>query len=75
MPNGRMRYAVTKLMQDPGKMRTIPSKAGPVDAGPTVLTMKSPYRLILARVGEDIAAQRNLEPLIILPARLGRRSP
>ena len=34
-----------------GKMRTLPSVAGPVDAGPTVLTMKPVFEALFADVG------------------------
>ncbi|MDA8585506.1 phytoene desaturase family protein [Rhodobacteraceae bacterium] len=34
-----------------GKMRTLPTSAGPVDAGPTVLTMKSIFEALFADVG------------------------
>ena len=34
-----------------GKMRTVPSAAGPVDAGPTVLTMKHVFDDLFATTG------------------------
>lgn len=34
-----------------GKMRTVPSAAGPVDAGPTVLTLRSVFDELFASVG------------------------
>ncbi len=34
-----------------GKMRTVPSSAGPVDAGPTVLTMKPVFEALFAEAG------------------------
>lgn len=34
-----------------GKMRTMPSEAGPVDAGPTVLTMKPVFEALFAEAG------------------------
>lgn len=37
-----------------GKMRTVPSTAGPVDAGPTVLTMRWVFDDLFATVDEDI---------------------
>ncbi len=46
-----------------GKMRTFPSLAGPVDAGPTVLTMRGVFDDLFADVGEDIADHVTLEPL------------
>ncbi len=39
-----------------GKMRTVPSAAGPVDAGPTVLTMKPVFEGLFADVGESLSA-------------------
>ena len=46
-----------------GKMRTVPSKAGPVDAGPTVLTMRPVFEALFRDVGEDITAHLTLKPL------------
>lgn len=37
-----------------GKMRTVPSAAGPVDSGPTVFTMKRMFDRLFADVGEHI---------------------
>ena len=37
-----------------GKIRTLPSHAGPVDAGPTVLTMLPVFEDLFQAVGEDI---------------------
>lgn len=37
-----------------GKMRTIPSAAGPVDAGPTVLTMRPVFDELFADLGERL---------------------
>lgn len=37
-----------------GKMRTVPSAAGPVDAGPTVLTMRWIFEDLFAAVGETL---------------------
>ncbi|MFK7837158.1 MAG: 1-hydroxycarotenoid 3,4-desaturase CrtD [Sulfitobacter sp.] len=38
-----------------GKMRTVPSEAGPVDAGPTVLTMKHVFEQLFADTGSALA--------------------
>ncbi len=46
-----------------GKMRTVPSAAGPVDAGPTVLTLRPVFEALFADVGEDLARLLTLEPL------------
>ncbi len=37
-----------------GKMRTVPSAAGPVDAGPTVLTMRPVFDTLFADVGAKL---------------------
>ncbi len=37
-----------------GKMRTLPSAAGPVDAGPTVLTMRPVFEDLFAALGERL---------------------
>ncbi|MEM8554635.1 MAG: 1-hydroxycarotenoid 3,4-desaturase CrtD [Pseudomonadota bacterium] len=37
-----------------GKMRTLPSAAGPVDAGPTVMTMRHVFEGLFADVGERL---------------------
>lgn len=46
-----------------GKMRTVASAAGPVDAGPTVLTMRPVFEALFADVGEDLAKHLTLIPL------------
>ena len=38
-----------------GKMRSLPSEAGPIDAGPTVLTMRHVFDDLFAMAGEDLA--------------------
>nr|WP_309301319.1 1-hydroxycarotenoid 3,4-desaturase CrtD [Roseovarius sp. TE539] len=38
-----------------GKMRSLPSSAGPVDAGPTVLTLSSVFEELFASVGERLS--------------------
>ena len=49
-----------------GKMRTVPSKAGPIDAGPTVLTMRPVFEDLFHDVGEDLSEHLTLEPLTVL---------
>lgn len=49
-----------------GKMRTMPSLAGPVDAGPTVLTLRPVFEELFAAVGEDLSAHLTLTRLTIL---------
>ena len=46
-----------------GKMRTVASPAGPVDAGPTVLTMLPVFEALFADLGEDLHAYIGLTPL------------
>jgi hypothetical protein len=38
-----------------GKMRCLPSPAGPVDAGPTVLTLRGVFDDLFASVGERLS--------------------
>lgn len=38
-----------------GKMRTLPSAAGPVDAGPTVMTMRPVFEALFAACGASLA--------------------
>lgn len=47
-------YGVTLLERHPhlgGKIRTLPSDAGPIDAGPTVLTMRAVFDDLFAQLG------------------------
>ena len=46
-----------------GKMRTVASPAGPVDAGPTVLTMRPVFHALFADVGENLSEHVTLQPL------------
>ncbi len=46
-----------------GKMRTVPSQAGPVDAGPTVLTMRPVFEALFADIGETLDDHLTLKPL------------
>ncbi len=51
-------FRVTVLDRQPGpggKMRTVPTDAGPVDAGPTVFSMRSVFDALFHDVGEDLA--------------------
>ena len=62
-------YAVRVLEAHPapgGKMRTLPSAAGPVDAGPTVLTMRHIFDDLFAAAGTRLDDHVTLErePLI-----------
>ena len=49
-----------------GKMRTVESSAGPVDAGPTVLTMRGVLEELFASAGERLADHVTLHPEPIL---------
>ncbi|MDJ0628144.1 MAG: phytoene desaturase family protein [Rhodobacter sp.] len=49
-----------------GKMRTVDSAAGPVDAGPTVLTMRHVFDRLFADVGDALAAHVTLVPEPVL---------
>ena len=49
-----------------GKMRTFPSVAGQVDAGPTVLTMRPVFEALFAAAGERLEDHLTLTPLPIL---------
>jgi 1-hydroxycarotenoid 3,4-desaturase len=41
---------VDRLGAPGGKLRTVPSAAGPVDAGPTVLTLRPVFEALFAHV-------------------------
>ncbi|MEL6607311.1 MAG: 1-hydroxycarotenoid 3,4-desaturase CrtD [Pseudomonadota bacterium] len=45
-----------------GKMRTVGSPVGPVDAGPTVLTMKPVFEALFAAAGEALDDHVTLDP-------------
>ncbi|MGR3698023.1 MAG: phytoene desaturase family protein, partial [Roseovarius sp.] len=49
-----------------GKMRALPSDAGPVDAGPTVLTMRGVFDTLFASVGARLEDHVELVPQTIL---------
>ncbi|MBC7179345.1 MAG: FAD-dependent oxidoreductase, partial [Roseovarius sp.] len=49
-----------------GKMRAFPSDAGPVDAGPTVLTMRGVFDALFASVGTRLEDHIDLVPQDIL---------
>jgi 1-hydroxycarotenoid 3,4-desaturase len=49
-----------------GKMRTLPSAAGPVDAGPTVLTLRQVFDDLFALAGERLEDHLTLLPQQIL---------
>lgn len=49
-----------------GKLRTLPSVAGPVDAGPTVLTLRSRLDVLFQSIGERLSEHLDLvnEPVL-----------
>jgi 1-hydroxycarotenoid 3,4-desaturase len=49
-----------------GKMRTLPSSAGPVDTGPTVLTMRPVFEALFSDVGAVLSDHVTLDPLPVL---------
>lgn len=61
------RVTVLEAQDGPGgKMRTLPSDAGPVDAGPTVLTMRQVFDDLFADVGLSLDDHVTLEPETVL---------
>lgn len=63
----KIKVSVFERHRDPGgKMRQLPTCAGPVDAGPTVLTMKPVFDALFAEVGlrlEDVVTFQKQELL------------
>ena len=57
---------VDAAAQPGGKMRTVPSVAGPVDAGPTVLTMRHVFDDLFALAGERLDDHLTLLPQPLL---------
>lgn len=49
-----------------GKMRTLPSAAGPVDAGPTVLTLRDVFDDLFAAAGARLDERLTLDPLPVI---------
>ncbi|SIS56046.1 1-hydroxycarotenoid 3,4-desaturase CrtD [Phaeovulum vinaykumarii] len=49
-----------------GRMRTLPSEAGPVDAGPTVLTLRDVFDGLFSLVGERLEDHLRLIPQKVL---------
>jgi len=49
-----------------GKMRALPSDAGPVDAGPTVLTLRDVFDDLFAAAGARLEDRLTLDPLPVL---------
>jgi 1-hydroxycarotenoid 3,4-desaturase len=57
---------VDRLGAPGGKLRTVPSAAGPVDAGPTVLTLRPVFEALFAHVGACLADDLELVPEPVL---------
>jgi 1-hydroxycarotenoid 3,4-desaturase len=58
---------VVEAAESPGgKMRVLPTARGPVDAGPTVLTMRGVFEELFACAGESLSDHVSLAPLSIL---------
>jgi len=49
-----------------GKLRSLPSPAGPIDAGPTVFTMRWVFEELLEAAGTSVAAELELVPAELL---------
>jgi len=61
------RVTVVEAASGPGgKMRTCPSAAGPVDAGPTVLTMRPVFEALFSDVGQRLEDHLTLIPQTVL---------
>lgn len=58
-----------------GKMRAVETAAGPVDAGPTVFSMKWVFEGLFASVGESLDAELPLEPMEVLARHHWRGAP
>lgn len=64
---GSLSVTVIETQADPGgKMRSLPSIAGPVDAGPTVLTLRSVFDALFEAAGERLDDHLHLIPQPVL---------
>lgn len=64
---------VVERAEEPGgKMRTLPSDAGPVDAGPTVMTMRPVFEALFAAAGERLEDHVALEAEPVLARHFWR---
>jgi 1-hydroxycarotenoid 3,4-desaturase len=57
---------VDRLKTPGGKLRAVPSAAGPVDAGPTVLTLRAVFDALFAHVGACLSDHLTLVPEPVL---------
>ena len=73
---GGVRVTVVEAAEGPGgKMRTVPTAAGPADAGPTVLTLKPVFEELFAAAGEALADHVQMQPLGVLARHYWRDGP
>ena len=63
---GRRVLVIESAAQAGGKMRTLPSDAGPVDTGPTVLTLRDVFEGLFARAGGRLSDYVTLLPQPLL---------
>ncbi|MGR3490863.1 MAG: 1-hydroxycarotenoid 3,4-desaturase CrtD [Shimia sp.] len=63
---GRSVLVLDRAQAPGGKMRTMPTPVGPVDAGPTVLTMKPVFEELFRAAGTTLDAELTLHPASIL---------
>ncbi|MDE2082759.1 MAG: phytoene desaturase [Burkholderiales bacterium] len=57
---------VERAAQPGGKMRQVQSAGRPIDAGPTVFTMRWVFEALFAAIGESLDEQLALQPLQVL---------
>ena len=73
LAHGGMRVTVVDRLNAPGgKMRQIASDAGPVDAGPTVLTLKPVFDALFTETGSKLADHVTLTPEPLLARHFWR---
>ena len=63
---GREVLVVERAGRSGGKLRTVPSVAGPVDTGPTVLTLLPVFESLFREAGESLQDHLDLEPDTVL---------
>ncbi len=63
---GRRVLVLERGAQTGGKMRTLPSAAGPIDMGPTVLTLKDVFEGLFSRAGGRLGDYVTLIPQQVL---------
>jgi 1-hydroxycarotenoid 3,4-desaturase len=63
---GREVMVLERAATPGGKMRTVPSAAGPVDAGPTVMTLRPVFEALFESVGARLSDHVTLHPETVL---------